>query len=272
MQSHHHKKISQNIKYAAPLPNDTIFTKDDCLAKLETEFQLEYPIVIGCLLRILYTYPRLQFAIQKLAKYMRLPVHFCSIQHLLHHIQCNHKFGLKYYSDVLDSPLLQLLFSNNIDPLDSHICVFADSLWQDCPDTGRSTGGYHIFVQGNIVDSAMTFPVPVALSSAEAEYNNACMACVATNAIAMLYIDINGCNPDAPLNIPILLDNSAANSMSESFCDAKHTRHILRRYHFEHWMIEQGRACRSYNKMSISPGLLNCWQITIVLLFAARQT
>jgi Reverse transcriptase (RNA-dependent DNA polymerase) len=35
------------------------------------------------------------------------------------------------------------------------------------------TGGYHIFMQGGIVNSAMTFPTPVALSTAEAEYNNA---------------------------------------------------------------------------------------------------
>jgi hypothetical protein len=237
-------------KYAAPLPNDTIFTKDDCsknifeLKELECEFQLEYPVVIGCLLWILNTYPRLQFAIRKLAKYMRLPgrTHFRALQHLLHHIRCNHTFGLRYYSNVLDSPLAELLFSQNIDPLTSPFFVFADSSWQDCQDTGRSTGGYHVFYQGNIVDSAMTFPVPVALSSAEAEYNNACMACVAANAIAMLHNDINGNDPDMPLDIPILLDNNAAISMGESFRDTKHTRHILRRYHFVRWMIEQGRA------------------------------
>ena len=243
--------LQQDVtKYAAPLPNDTIFTKEDCatdlfaLKELEYEFQLDYPVVIGCLLWILNTYPRLQFAIRKLAKYMRLPgrTHFRAIQHLLHHIRCNHAFGLTYYSEVLDSPLAKLLFSNNIDPLEYPIFVFADSSWQDCPDTGRSTGGYHIFLQGNIIDSAKTFPTPVALSSAEAEYNNACCACAATNAIAMLYNDINGHDPDMPLNIPILLDNTAAISMGESFRDTKHTRHLLRRYHYVRWMIEQGRA------------------------------
>ena len=88
----------------------------------------------------------------------------------------------------------------------------------------------------------MTFPVPVALSSAEAEYNNACAACVATQAMTMLYNDINGRDPDTPLNIPIILDNTAAISMGESFRDSKHTRHILRRYHFVRWMLAQGRA------------------------------
>ena len=101
---------------------------------------------------------------------------------------------------------------------------------------------HHIFLQGNIVDSAMIFPIPVALSSAEAEYNNACYAFVAANALAMLYNDINNRDPDTPLNIPILLDNRAAISMGESFRDSKHTRHILRRFHFVRWMIEDQRA------------------------------
>ena len=110
------------LKYAAPLPNDTIFTKEDCsadtfaLKELEEEFQLEYPVVIGCLLWILNTYPRLQFAIRKLAKYMRLPgrVHFHAMKHLLHHIRCNHTFGLTYYSNVLDAPLSKMLHSHNL--------------------------------------------------------------------------------------------------------------------------------------------------------------
>ena len=89
---------------------------------------------------------------------------------------------------------------------------------------------HHIFLQGNIVDSAVIFPIQVALSSAEAEYNNACYAFVAANALAMLYNDINNQDPDTPLNIPILLDNRAAISMVESFHDSKHTRHILRRF------------------------------------------
>jgi hypothetical protein len=238
-------------KYAAPLPADTIFTKEDCskdaieMRSLEEEFQFEFPVVIGCLLWVLNTSPRLQFPIRKLAKFMRLPgrKHFQALQHLLHHIRCNHTSGLTYYHDVTDAPLSKLLYEHNFDPLESPLFVFADSSWQDCPDTGRSTGGYHIFMQGNIIDSAMTFPIPVALSSAEAEYNNTCCACVAANAVAMLYNDLHGNHPDMPLNIPILLDNKAAISMGESFRDTKHTRHILRRYHYVRWMLQEGR-CR----------------------------
>ena len=238
-------------KYAAPLPSGFIFTKEDCsknyfeLKKLEEEFRIEYATAIGCLLWILNTFPRLQFGIRKLAKYMRNPgrMHFQALMHMLHHVRCNHTNGLTYYSDPARAPISELIFSQNIHPTESTFYVFADSSWQDCPDTGRSTGGYHIFYQGGIVDSAMTFPTPVALSSAEAEYNNACHACVAINAMAMLINDMNGRDPDTPLNIPLLMDNTAAISMGESFKDTKHTRHINRRYHYVRYMVDDERVC-----------------------------
>jgi hypothetical protein len=77
------------------------------------------------------------------------------------------------------------------------LLCFANSLWQDCPDTSRSTGGYHIVLQGGIVNSAMTFPVLVALCSAKAEYNSASAATVAAQALSMLIQDIRNADPIA---------------------------------------------------------------------------
>jgi hypothetical protein len=238
------------LKYASMLPSEFVFTKQDNSASyfelrdLEDEYGFRYPVAIGCLIWILNTYPRLQFPIRKLAKFMRLPGrnHFKALLHLLHHIRCNHTVGITYYSDVLDSPLARLLHANNLNPMHAVFVAFGDSSWQDCVDSGRSTGAYHIFNQGGIVDSAMTFPVPVALSSAEAEYNNACDACVAINALAMLYNELQGCDPDMPLHIPLLLDNTASIAMGDSFKDSKHTRHILRRYHYVRWMSSENRV------------------------------
>jgi hypothetical protein len=222
-------------KYSAPLPTNFIFTKADCSStsneyrKLVEEFGFEYPIAIGCLLWILNTYPRLQFSIRKLAKFTRNPglPHFKAILHLLHHVRCHHAAGLRYYSGVFDAPVSRLLFDEGIDPAKSPFYVFADSSWQDCPDTGRSTGGYHIFMQGGIVDSAMTFPTPVALSSAEAEYNNASAASTAVASMSMLTQDLKRLSTDIPLKIPLLIDNKACISMGKKFRDSKHTRHIL---------------------------------------------
>ena len=51
---------------------------------------------------------------------------------------------------------------------------FSDYSWQDCPDTGRSTGAYIIFNQVGPIDHGTHVPGSVAQSSAESEYNAAC--------------------------------------------------------------------------------------------------
>ena len=51
--------------------------------------------------------------------------------------------------------------------------AFSDSSWQDCPETGRSTGEYINFYQGWPIDRVTHIPGPVAQYSAEIEYNAA---------------------------------------------------------------------------------------------------
>ena len=52
---------------------------------------------------------------------------------------------------------------------------FSDSSWQDFPDTGRSTGEYILFCRGGQIDHVTHVTGPVAQSSAESEYNAACI-------------------------------------------------------------------------------------------------
>ena len=63
---------------------------------------------------------------------------------------------------------------------------FADSNWQDCPDTGRSTGAYIILYQGGPIDHGTHVPGPVAHSNAESEYNAAFTAGMALAHFRML--------------------------------------------------------------------------------------
>ena len=53
---------------------------------------------------------------------------------------------------------------------------FSDYSWQDCPDTGRSTGAYIIFYQGGPIEHGTHVTGPVAQSSAVREYNAECTA------------------------------------------------------------------------------------------------
>ena len=69
---------------------------------------------------------------------------------------------------------------------ENHFMDFSHSSWQDCPDTGRSTGSYIIFYQGGPIDHGTHVPVPVSQSSAESEYNAACTAGMALAHFRML--------------------------------------------------------------------------------------
>ena len=140
------------------------------------------------------------------------------MSHILHHVECHHLVGLSFYADLLDAPVAQLLFEYNIDS-SVPLIAYSDSSWQDCPDTGRSTGAYLIFMQGGVIDAASFMPDPVALSSAEAEYNTCRVAGTAANACDMLVQELRGNDPDLPLLLPILLDNRTAISTGESFRD-----------------------------------------------------
>ena len=66
------------------------------------------------------------------------------------------------------------------------LMAFSDSSWQDCPETGRSTGSYIIFYQGGPIDHGTHVPGPVAQSSAESEYNAACTSGMALAHFRML--------------------------------------------------------------------------------------
>ena len=88
----------------------------------------------------------LSFAVHKLAKFSANPgkVHFEGLVHLLTYIRHNKTSGQKYYADLNDAPETDLLRQDNIKTK-NHLMAFSDYIWQDCPDTGISTGAYIIF-------------------------------------------------------------------------------------------------------------------------------
>ena len=111
----------------------------------------------------------------KLAKFSVNPVkvHFEGLVHLLRYIRDNKTLALKYYADMNDSPVSDMLIQASIKT-DNHLMAFSDSIWQDFPNTGTSTGEYIIFCQGLPTDHGTNVPGPVSQSSAESEYNTAC--------------------------------------------------------------------------------------------------
>ena len=141
----------------------------------------------------------LSFEVHKLEKFPSNPskVHFEGLVHLLRYNRENKTLGLKYYADLNDAPVTDLLRQATINTK-NHLMAISDSSWQGCPDTGRSTGAYIIFYQGRPIDHGTHVPGPVAQSSAESEYNAACTAGMALASFRMLVHELLNKDPDLP--------------------------------------------------------------------------
>ena len=147
-------KVSNKI-FRTTLPSDMIFNKEDVstsdeqVERLTREYNIHYRACIGSLIYLFSTRVDLSFSVHKLAKFSANPgkVHFEGLVHLLRYIRDNKTLGLKYYSDLNDAPVTDLLRQANIKTNNS-LMAFYDSSWQDCPDTGRSTGTYIIYYKG----------------------------------------------------------------------------------------------------------------------------
>ena len=66
-------------------------------------------------------------------------VNFELLVHILRYIGDDKTLGLKYYADINDAPVTDLL-RQAIIKTENHLMDFSDSSWQDYPDTGISRG------------------------------------------------------------------------------------------------------------------------------------
>ena len=109
-------KVSNKF-YKTTLSDDMIFTKDDVstsdeqVENLTREYNIHYRVCIVSLIYLLSTRVYLSFAVNKLAKFSAKPgkVHFEGLVHLLRYIRDNKNLGLKYYADLNDAPVTDIL-------------------------------------------------------------------------------------------------------------------------------------------------------------------
>ena len=231
-----------------PAPLDYAYSKANRPESEEDKAEIEkrYPglsmaSAVSSLLYIaLNTRSDILWVVNKLAKSSSNPglKDFKTLMHCFGYLRKYIDMGIRYCADEETSPVFKLCQKNKIDF--TELVGFSDSSWQDCPDTGKSTGGYKIFCQGGLIEANSTMKVPIALSSAEAEYMSCC------NLGAMLYhlrellyefeflgkkdYDINGLYGKVPSMI--LIDNQATVAMSKNYKVTAKNRHIGRHWHF----------------------------------------
>ena len=118
------------------MPADIIFTKgdistsDEKVEKLTREFNIHYRACIGSLIYLFSTKVDLSFTLHKLAKFSANPgkVKFEVLIHILIYIRYNKTFGLKYFTDMNDAPVTDLLRQASIKT-ENHLMDFYDSSW-----------------------------------------------------------------------------------------------------------------------------------------------
>ena len=139
-------KVSNKF-YKTKMRADMIFTKEDVFTsdeqveKLTREYNIHYRDCMGSLINLLSTRVDLSFEVHKLANFSANTgkVHFEGLVNLLRYNRDNKTLGLKYYADLNDAPVTDLLRQDNLKTK-NHLMAFSDSSWQDCPDTRGSTG------------------------------------------------------------------------------------------------------------------------------------
>ena len=213
---------------------------------------LHYRAVIGALLYVsCCARPDIAYAVNKLAKFSNSPgiVHYRAMLHLIGFIKNTSGKFLKFYSNFKDSPVYKILIENKIQIDEDTVLTFTDSSWNDCIDTGRSTGGNCSIMQGGPVDHSSHLPIPVAMSSGEAEYISAATACMRASHLRMLTYDLKYLCTESydgdKLNqkpARIIIDNEAAICMAKCNKDTAGNRHVARRFHY----VRQGSVLKEH--------------------------
>ena len=109
---------------------EDISTSYEQVENLTREFTIHYIACIGSLIYLLSTRVDLIFAVHKLEIFSSNPskVQFEGLIHLLRYIRDNAILGLKYYADMNDAPVTDLLRQASIKT-ENHLMAFSDSSW-----------------------------------------------------------------------------------------------------------------------------------------------
>jgi hypothetical protein len=201
--------------------------------KISEEYNIGYASCIGSLIYLGMTRTDILYAVNKVAKFTKHPgrKHFDALIHVLRYLRDNTYLGIRFYHDVTEAPITKMLMMENIQQTHPFY-GFSDSLWNDDVDTGRSTGCFIIVYMGGIVDHSSNLPDPIAMSSAEAEYNAGCNTFMACNHLRMLLAELEEINESNLSPTNVYFDSKSAIAMGESYKETKHTRHIMRRFHY----------------------------------------
>lgn len=219
----------------------SLSSHDGRLLSSPTEFRM----LVGCLQYLTLTRPGISFAVNSVAQYMsdpRLP-HLLAVKRIL-----------RYIKGTMDQGLLL-----RPQPLSARISAYSDTDSAGCVDTRRSTTGYLIYHDTNLVSWSSKKQPTVSKSSAESEYRALSHACAETTWLTYLFYEL-GVSTQFP--IYLYCDNLSATYMAANPVFYALTKHIELDYHFVRERVAFGshqvRCLRSVDQPadSLTKGLL----------------
>jgi hypothetical protein len=114
----------------------------------------QFRSIAGALHYLTFTWPDIAYAVQQICLHMHVPrePHLTAIKHILRYLHGTPDFGLPVRRSS-----------------GSDLIAYTDADWAGCPNTRRSTLGYAVFLEDNLVFWSVKWQT-VSRSSAEAEY------------------------------------------------------------------------------------------------------
>nr|GEW50771.1 ribonuclease H-like domain-containing protein [Tanacetum cinerariifolium] len=179
--------------------------------------------LVGSLQDLTFTRSDISYAVQQVCLYMHDPrePHLSALKRHLRYIQGTLSYGLQLFS------------SSNTD-----LVAYSDANWAGCPTTRRSTLGYCVFFDNNLLSWFAKRQLMLSPSSAEAEYRGVANVVAKTCCLRNLLRELH-----TPLSSATLVyyDNVSAVYLSSNPVQHQRTKHIKIDIHFVRDLVAAGQ-------------------------------
>ena len=165
--------------------------------------------------------PDLSFAIGKLSQHLEKPLqeHWLAVKRLLRYVSGTRTHGILLGTE------------KNFD-----LVGFSDSDWAGCHESRKSTSGFVFTLAGGAISWKSKKQSVIALSTCEAEYVAASLACKEAIWLSRLHADM--LNLESPKCIVLRLDNTGAIATAKNACINQRNKHIDIKYHYVRESVE----------------------------------
>ncbi|GJX06244.1 putative RNA-directed DNA polymerase [Tanacetum coccineum] len=186
---------------------------------------VKYRQLVGALQYVTLSRPDITYAVNKVFQFMHSPTtnHWSVVKRILRYLRGTSDYGLliKHNSgSVLHA---------YTDSHDSSLSAFSDADWAGCPDDCRSTGGYAIYLENNLISWSARKQRTVSRSSTESEYK-----ALADTVAKLTWIEALLRELKVPMTCVLVLwcDNLGATYLSANPIFHARTKHVEVDFHF----------------------------------------